>query len=479
MSVGDDNVSDTVRMQVGWIDAPREPESLGVATPSAPRVSALRALVRFLTFRRIAPDDLPRTDGALVAVAAAPLLLWLIYDRWSAGAEAWWFGSGLGGLAWNLVAIALVSWVVGRISAPPQSLRTMLWFASALMLIVVPAQAALLQWGTYPLIVWMPLLLGAVCLALLGRGLSGLGVRRVFVPLAVAMLGILGHHVIAERSFLSAGMWFAAGNDGASEDYGARQDDRWLLEQPERVDAALAALAPRDPSRANVYFLGVAGYGEEKVFAEEIALAERVVGKRYGSTQRSIALVNDRRDIETRPAATVWSLERALRGIAERMDVERDVLFLALSSHGAEDGEFALTSGGLMLEQLTPELLRKALDAAGIRWRVIVVSACYSGKFVPALQSPDTIVLTAAAADRTSFGCSDQRDVTWFGEAFYRDALPRALSLTEAFDTARQVIARREKADGLDASRPASHVGAEIGRYWMEAIESNAYRVSL
>jgi hypothetical protein len=91
-----------------------------------------------------------------------------------------------------------------------------------------------------------------------------------------------------------------------------------------------------------------------------------------------------------------------------------------------------------------------------------VISACYAGGFIDALEDDHTIVLTAAAADRTSFGCADDRDLTYFGEAFYRDALPKAKSLRAAFETALASIARREQAEGIEASNPQASYGVDV-----------------
>jgi hypothetical protein len=173
---------------------------------------------------------------------------------------------------------------------------------------------------------------------------------------------------------------------------------------------------------------------QQKVFAEETKLAERVIAERYGAAGRSLLLVNDRRDRETWPLATVHGLRRALGRVAERMDRSKDVLFLFLTSHGSAEPSLAVSNSTWPLDQLDPAALRKALDASGIRWRVIVISACYSGAFIPALADDETAIFTSAAADRTSFGCSEDRDVTEFGEAFIRDAVPGAPSLVAAFD---------------------------------------------
>ena len=116
------------------------------------------------------------------------------------------------------------------------------------------------------------------------------------------------------------------------------------------------------------------------------------------------------------------------------------------------------------LQQLTGENLSAALKASGIKRRIIVISACHAGAFIPALKNPDTIIITAAAADKTSFGCSDDRDLTYFGEAFYRDALPKAKSLEEAFTQAKDAIALRETQEHQKASDPQGYFGSDLQR---------------
>ena len=144
------------------------------------------------------------------------------------------------------------------------------------------------------------------------------------------------------------------------------------------------------------------------------------------------------------------------------MSLDRDVLFLSISSHGAEDKAIVVSNAQLPLNDLTDEDLAAALDESGIKWRVIIISACYAGGFIDTLKNPWTIVITAAAADRTSFGCASDRDLTYFGEALYRDALPGAHSLRAAFDAATAAIAARERSEHIDASNPQAYFGPEI-----------------
>lgn len=174
-------------------------------------------------------------------------------------------------------------------------------------------------------------------------------------------------------------------------------------------------------------------------------------------------LLAARRDLDSQPIATAASLRYALRELAPKMNVDEDILFLSLSSHGSED-YLSVSNEPLMLQDLTDEGLADALRDSGIKWRVIVISACHSGSFIDALRDPNTVVITAAAADRTSFGCSDDRDLTYFGEAFYRDALPGALSLRQAFETAVDTIGARERRENIRASHPQAHFGEAIER---------------
>ena len=170
-------------------------------------------------------------------------------------------------------------------------------------------------------------------------------------------------------------------------------------------------------------------------------------------------LLNDRRDLSTYPLASESSLRYALNALGRVMNRDEDVLFLALSSHGSRGATIEVSNEGMEPQPLGAVTLADLLAESGIRWKVIVVSACFSGAFVEPLADNHTIILTAASRSRTSFGCSDQRDLTYFGEAFYRDSLPGSTQLRAAFETAKQEIRRREKEEGVRASQPQSYFG--------------------
>ncbi|HET9865389.1 MAG TPA: C13 family peptidase [Steroidobacteraceae bacterium] len=231
--------------------------------------------------------------------------------------------------------------------------------------------------------------------------------------------------------------------------------------QPALIDAQVRSMAEHAAPGPQGYFVGFAGVGEEHVFAEEIDLAARRLAQRYGVGSRSLRLVNDQRDLETWPLATARALDYALQALGRVMD-DDDVLFLALSSHGGDDATLAVSSPGIRPQVLEATDLARMLRESGIRWRVIVISACYSGGFIKPLADERTIVITAASKSRPSFGCGVQRDLTYFGEAFWRDALPRARSMRAALQAARREITIRERAEHTRPSHPQGWFGRQM-----------------
>lgn len=209
------------------------------------------------------------------------------------------------------------------------------------------------------------------------------------------------------------------------------------------------------------YFMGVAGVAYQDVFKLEIERIREQFDTRFGTYGRSIALVNNPATLTEVPLASKTSMDLALQRIGSQMNRESDVLFLYMTSHGLAN-QFEMENAPLDLDDIDPKWLRQALDKSGIRWKVIVISACYSGSFIPALQSPDTLIITAAAADRDSFGCSSESDYTYFGRAFFDQAMREKGSLKAAFDEASATIATWEHAQGFKPSEPQWVIGKNM-----------------
>lgn len=235
-----------------------------------------------------------------------------------------------------------------------------------------------------------------------------------------------------------------------------------LALQPQILDRTLAGVKPPEPGGPpQLYFVGFAGFGPEAVFKREVLAVQRLFDERFGTRGRSVALINHASTLHDVPMATLSNLQRTLQHVGSTMNRERDVLFLFLTSHGQE-GVFAVVMPRLRLRHLTPGQLRRALDGSGIRNRVIVISACHSGSFIPPLADAHTLVITAARADRTSFGCDDRRRWTYFGDAYFNRALRQETSFLGVFRRARMMIRLWETADKLTPSLPQTAGGQAL-----------------
>ena len=185
-----------------------------------------------------------------------------------------------------------------------------------------------------------------------------------------------------------------------------------------------------------------------------------VLDARLGTTVRSLALVNHRS--QPRPVATLRSIEFALLGVAGRMDRAEDVLYVHLTSHGGSNHVLSLKHPALELYGLDPKYLRALLERAMVRYRVIVVSACYSGGFIAPLASPESLILTAANVGRKSYGCGNDSQITEFSKALYLKALQQTRSLRAAGGLAIELVHTDERTARRAHSYPQMRSGLVI-----------------
>src|ERR1700749_2074524 len=141
-------------------------------------------------------------------------------------------------------------------------------------------------------------------------------------------------------------------------------------------------------------------FGDQGVFRSEATGAAQVVTGRFGSGP-----INVQYNSKKGGRATIESLAMSLQAAANGMDANNDILFLILTSHGSRVG--LAVKAGRLTQILTPSNLAEMLSRTGMRHKVVIISACYSGIFIPRLANPDTLVITAAEAAHPSFGCED------------------------------------------------------------------------
>ncbi|MDI4236789.1 C13 family peptidase [Bradyrhizobium sp. Arg237L] len=213
------------------------------------------------------------------------------------------------------------------------------------------------------------------------------------------------------------------------------------------------AHAVEDARKVSVVSFGL--FGDQGVFRNEAIGAARIVAGRFGSGP-----VNVQYNWKKGGGATIEGLARSLQAAANGMDAENDVLFLILTSHGSPDG--LAVKAGRLTQTLTPSNLAGMLARTGMRYKVVVISACYSGLFIPRLANPDTLVITAADADHPSFGCRDKAKWTYFGDAFFNVAIRQAKRLKDAFVVARSLVKRRELREHFEPSNPLMAGGENV-----------------
>jgi Peptidase C13 family len=379
---------------------------------------------------------------AVIAVSAAVTLLFVSRDRAVV-------------LARFLAMSALVSWlaaVVIRYSPfKPQDLPPGTWLLVILLFVT---------W-------WI----GAAIAVLRGAGVGRYqspairGVGIVVVSL-LAVSAMPSFPTFAGRDFdLSThNLWeiasakFRKGDEGATAEVDAAAME---LSQPSLLAAEIKKLLPERKGTTDIYAIGIAGWSDQDVFTKELNGGLSALKRSLGLDRGAIRLVNHRDTLETSPVASRTNFAAAVHAVAGIMNRDEDVLLVFITSHGGPTG-VGLVLADAFTTVLGPQHVESVLDREGIRNRVVIVSACYSGGFAKRLASADSIVLTAADENSASFGCSNEREWTYFGDAFFNQSLGESVSLERAFEDAKVKISQWETRDQLPPSSPQGHFGAAI-----------------
>jgi hypothetical protein len=422
-----------------------------------------------------------QTNAVLMAgIVLISLLLALILERlYIIGAATFYWQAVTGG--W--IGTALSAWVCylvrtgdpanARLNAAPSAahLFTML-LAQAMSMTIgfgvffvvlvragIYTEEAVGAWGIW--VLWLAPMIWLVLaqIVLLWRG--GDQRRR---PMAIAILTlILSAALLSVAS--PAEFWYPDTSDDTEKSQKRLRLTQQLMEaQPKLLARRLEEVRPQRPENIDLYAITFAPYAGS-VFRKESEVVAQVMARRFNAEGRLLQLINNTETTETWPWATSLNLQRAIQRFAQVMDRDEDILFIHLTSHGARDGELSASFWPMELDQLRPSDLKQWLDEAGIRNRVISVSACYSGSWIDPLADENTLVMTAADAQHTSYGCGSKSELTFFGRAMYDEQLRNnTLSFEEAHKAAWKVIQKREQEAGKDDgfSNPQIRVGSKI-----------------
>lgn len=226
---------------------------------------------------------------------------------------------------------------------------------------------------------------------------------------------------------------------------------------------------------AELYFLSFGAYGEQDVFMKEAMYSRELFNDFFRTNGRAITLINNKKTTDKFPMATVGNLKRALNKIGEKMNREEDILFLFISSHGSKKYGISVRFGGLYLEDLSVQRLVDMLKESKIKWKVIVLSACYSGDFIEALKDDYSMIITSSKPDHVSFGCSDEAEFTFFGRAFFKKSLRETGSFRKAFEKAKNLVHQWEVEKKYSNSEPQLFSTGKIEKQlnqWRTTVEN-------
>jgi len=440
------------------------PSDTAVGGPWRNLLRNLRCGVRLALLRRVTIDELRVAPGDLALLAAADLVLNLLLSFSLVGSGGTFAFPTLPAFFFHLPLMLLIGLLAGRCLSRP-ALTTAI--PVALIALSIPLElchGALEGMTRLPRLGWLADYLDAphyyrffwwwtaAAAIFLVRLAPAARLRR-----GAVLLSFLALLVTPLWFFPRGDLWVsAAGNSESGE---LHLTDEVLSAQGRLLDEQLAGLLPGQKGVDNLYFVGFAGDASQDVFTRELTAVTRLLAERFGTAGRTVTLANNPRTATTLPFATAANLGLALDQVGRAMNRDEDVLFLFLTSHGSPEQVLAVDNPPLELDGLTPEMVRRMLKRSGITWKVIVVSACYAGGFIDPLKDDHTLIVTAADASHESFGCSYGEGFTWFGRAYFDEALRHSRSFTAAFAKARETIRQWEEQQGETPSNPQIWIG--------------------
>ena len=421
---------------------------------------ALFRPVRLRSFR-VAPEQ-------AVLLMLFDVTLDLLVDYLRAGVGATFNVYGISYAALTVVLVFIAWYFLALLHRRQPAVVVLLVMASAMAPVFYAAQLALVwaglygssqfRWGGviayYAILGWyVAVVFRILRLVFVRPRLRALSATAVYILVAIVPL-----YLLPQQSF-----WLPAPvAEAASSSVRRVNAERVFDAQHGLIEQEKSLLKRQRPGRTDVYFVGFGSYSLEDVFMKEVRTIRTLFDTRFDSAGRSVALINNPATIDDTAIASATNLAKVLQHVGGLMDKNEDVLVLYLTSHGSKRHHLSVSFWPLSLNSINPDTLKEALDASGIRWKVVIISACYSGGFIEKLRDDYTLVMTSSDAQRESFGCGAGSDFTYFGQALLDVELRRTFSFVDAFGAAERSIVEREKKERLKPSKPQIALGSLI-----------------
>ncbi len=218
------------------------------------------------------------------------------------------------------------------------------------------------------------------------------------------------------------------------------------------LDQQLAAVKPASSADAppRLFILSAALNDQSKAFRGDVdGFSDKLAAlqKNAVSIRLSNPVIGQTADL---PFATWENLGRAVRQMASAMR-PTDKAVVMLTTHGNVNA-LSIHAGGQPYPDLSGQGLQRLLIPLERFEHGVVLSACFSGSFIPALRHDTRWIMTAASADRPSFGCQFSGTQTYFMQALLGQPLPADKTLAQWYEQAKKTVTERERREKLSPS---------------------------
>lgn len=203
----------------------------------------------------------------------------------------------------------------------------------------------------------------------------------------------------------------------------------------------------------------------DPVFARDVTSFHKSFSAQFGTPEQATLFGYSSSKLnEPSPIA----VEAAINTFSDNAVDGEDVIVVMFTTHGSPDVLAVKPDGVDTPAGLSADALATFLEPLNNDFQIIVLQACYSGSLIDELAHPNRIILTAAAKDRTSFGCEPNAKNTWFIEAL-NTSMRSGGPWKTIFDRTKTIVRTQETKQGIPSdqhSNPQSYVGANMREFW-------------
>jgi hypothetical protein len=429
---------------------------------------------KFCTFLNCEPKDIKTSWNALFAILITITCSHAIIDSIAAGQDAtfnrngWFFFHSIL-FATTFTAAFLATLITKRSSA---LLDIWVIFYNSYLFILIPyfiLAAAQPEWLSDKLSTSIDSLIAVWAFLIAFRIIfQAIDPPPIAGAIAAAVIA-LSIYTFNENVYMYP---FFYGNYGETEEEEERfplTSEELFSMQQDLVQKELEGFIPSKKGNVDIYGVSFGSYGYQDVFLKESKYVSERMKKVLGISNGVLTLINNEKVNEETPLANTTNLKQALNYIKSIIQPEEDIVMIFLTSHGSKKSGLSVSLNyRYSMNNLSPEKFAEALEQSGIKNKIIIISACHSGIFIPELKDENTLIITASAENKQSYGCSDNAELTFFANAYFKQALDQTTDLVKAFEISKSLIEKREKDEDLS---PPSDPQIFIGEHILQSLQ--------